>query len=317
MIAQQRANGQELTSPPPAPQALHRSSQESARCSRPWVTGVEERSRPLPAEVALQLEIEMAAFTASTWPIATPIRSSWPANLPIAAAPASSLDRGGPYDWRCRRRRAVHLRCPRRRSVRSRFGRPPALLVADLGQRQVTLHLARASTNRDFPRARTVAGSGRHTIDAVATSNGETFATGYDRGHRHLHHVDRPSRGRRRAVELNVPYAACAFDINGALRNNVAPMLQQLGLTDVTVVDPAALPRDRPLRDSAPWSWARRAYEASDALVANNARLLDYVRDTLPMAAQYGRTRRTTLATAPAPITLARPADRVTIETRR
>ena len=57
-----------------------------------------------------------------------------------------------------------------------------------------------------------------------------------------------------------------------------------------------------------------RAYEASQDLVANNARLLDYVRDGGRMVVQYGQYEMTRPGMMPYPITIARPHDRVTVE---
>ncbi|MEP7345417.1 MAG: LmbE family protein, partial [Gemmatimonadaceae bacterium] len=57
-----------------------------------------------------------------------------------------------------------------------------------------------------------------------------------------------------------------------------------------------------------------RAYEASEALVANNARLLDYAQGGGTLVVQYGQYEMQTAGIMPYPITLARPADRVTVE---
>jgi hypothetical protein len=57
-----------------------------------------------------------------------------------------------------------------------------------------------------------------------------------------------------------------------------------------------------------------RAYEASAALRANNARLLDFVRKGGTMVVQYGQTEMAEPGILPYPITLSRPADRVTDE---
>jgi hypothetical protein len=57
-----------------------------------------------------------------------------------------------------------------------------------------------------------------------------------------------------------------------------------------------------------------RAYEAAPALRAANARLLDWVRAGGTMVVQYGQYEMTAPGVMPYPITLGRPAQRVTIE---
>ena len=57
-----------------------------------------------------------------------------------------------------------------------------------------------------------------------------------------------------------------------------------------------------------------RAYDANPALAANNARLLDWVRRGGTMVVQYGQYEMTRAGIMPYPITLGRPAQRVTIE---
>jgi hypothetical protein len=57
-----------------------------------------------------------------------------------------------------------------------------------------------------------------------------------------------------------------------------------------------------------------RAYEAHPELRAANARLLDWVRAGGTMVVQYGQYEMTAPGVMPYPITLARPARRVTIE---
>ena len=57
------------------------------------------------------------------------------------------------------------------------------------------------------------------------------------------------------------------------------------------------------------------AYGVSEDLVANNGRLLDFVRAGGTMVVQYGQYEMANPGILPYPITLSRPADRVTVET--
>ncbi len=112
-------------------------------------------------------------------------------------------------------------------------------------------------------------------------------------------------------MDARLPRALAIAYITG-VGDNVAPMLEQLGV-NVTVIDPAMLPRTD-LSKFGAVVVGTRAYEASDALVANNARLLDYARDGGTLVVQYGQFEMTRPGIMPYPITLARPADRVTVE---
>ncbi|MEP7380391.1 MAG: PIG-L family deacetylase [Gemmatimonadota bacterium] len=155
---------------------------------------------------------------------------------------------------------------------------------------------------------------GRHVIAAVATSGGETFTTGYTQvqyDHIRPQRLYRPATLGLEAVDVTLPRALTIAYIAG-VGDNVAPMLEQLGV-NVTVVDPAALPRTD-LSKFGAVVVGTRAYEASDALVANNARLLDYARAGGTLVVQYGQYEMTRPGIMPFPITLSRPADRVTVE---
>jgi len=156
--------------------------------------------------------------------------------------------------------------------------------------------------------------AGRHVVTAVATSNGESFTTGYTAiayDHIRPQRLYRPATLGIEAVDVKLPRALSIAYIAG-VGDNVAPMLEQLGVT-VTVLDPAVLARTD-LSKFGAVVVGTRAYEASEALVANNARLLDYARDGGTLVVQYGQYEMTQPGIMPFPITLARPADRVTVE---
>ncbi len=155
---------------------------------------------------------------------------------------------------------------------------------------------------------------GRHVVSVVATSNGERYSTGYtaiEYDHIRTQRLYRPATLGIEAVDARLPRALAIAYITG-VGDNVAPMLEQLGV-NVTVIDPAMLPRTD-LSKFGAVVVGTRAYEASDALVANNARLLDYARDGGTLVVQYGQFEMTRPGIMPYPITLARPADRVTVE---
>ena len=155
---------------------------------------------------------------------------------------------------------------------------------------------------------------GQHIIKATATSNGETFESGYAAvvyDHIRSQRLYRPSALTLTAVEVQLPRAASIAYIPG-VGDNIAPVLQQLGL-NVTLVDPAVLP-GTDLSKFTAVVVGTRAYEAHPALVSNNARLLAYARQGGTLVVQYGQYEMQADGIMPYPITLGRPADRVTVE---
>jgi LmbE family N-acetylglucosaminyl deacetylase len=156
--------------------------------------------------------------------------------------------------------------------------------------------------------------AGRYSIGVVASSNGVDFSSGYstiEYDHIRPQRLYRPATLRLESVDATLPRGLSIAYIPG-VGDNVAPMLEQLGVA-VTVLDPATLPRTDLSRFGAVVV-GTRAYEASDALVANNARLLDYARAGGTLVVQYGQYEMTQPGIMPYPITLGRPADRVTVE---
>lgn len=261
-------------------------------------------------------------------------------NRPIAAAPAVTVTlddavsyarANAPFERAIRVYLRSHASATREVTVRLQL---PSGLVADSAERVVR-----------FPgnaRARAVAGPGaafgigggappelvrtvtftvrgrltpgRHVITAVATSAGETFTAGYTSiayDHMRPQRLYRPATLGVEAVDVQLPRTLAVAYIAG-VGDNVAPMLEQLGLS-VTVLEPAALARTDLSRFGAVVV-GTRAYEAHEALVANNARLLDYARAGGTLVVQYGQYEMTQPGIMPYPITLARPADRVTVE---
>ena len=191
--------------------------------------------------------------------------------------------------------------------------RLPSGLVADTTTRHITLRSAGASATATF----TVRGRlapGRHALQAIATSGGQTFEQGYvtvDYPHIRTQRLYRPSRLELEAVDVALPVAAKIGYIAG-VGDNSAPMLEQLGL-EVTPLDPAMLPRTD-LKAYTAIVVGPRAYEANATLVANNARLLDYAQGGGTLMVQYGQYEMMQPGIMPYPITINRPHDRVTIE---
>src|SRR4029450_9713053 len=85
---------------------------------------------------------------------------------------------------------------------------------------------------------------GRHTIAAVAESNGKQFTSGYtaiEYDHIRPQRLYRDATVAIEAVDLKVPSDAVIAYIQG-VGDNSAPMLQQLGLR-VTPLNPSDIPR--------------------------------------------------------------------------
>ena len=99
--------------------------------------------------------------------------------------------------------------------------------------------------------------------------------------------------------------------IAGVSDNSVAA-LEQLGI-EVSMIDPASLPNAN-LRGYSAIVIGPRAYETQPALVANNARVLDYARQGGTLVVQYGQYEMQQPGIMPYPITINRPHDRVTNE---
>jgi hypothetical protein len=165
----------------------------------------------------------------------------------------------------------------------------------------------------DF-RVRGTMKAGEYTVSAAATSNGEVYRTGFitvDYPHIRAQRYYRPALLQLQVV--NVDYAAgMSVAYIPGVGDNVEPMLEELGL-HVTTVTPDQLPQARLSQYSAVVV-GPRAFDASDVLRANNDRLLDYARNGGTLVEQYGQYGMAQPGLLPYPITLARPADRVTEE---
>jgi len=156
--------------------------------------------------------------------------------------------------------------------------------------------------------------AGQHTVRVVAESNGETFASGYqliDYDHIRRQRLYRAATTTISAVEMSVPRTLRVAYVTG-VGDNVAPTLAQLGIP-VTIIPAAEIAR----ADLQPYTTVvigPRAYEAHPELVAANPRLFDFARGGGTLVVQYGQYEMTQPGVMPYPITLVRPADRVTEE---
>jgi hypothetical protein len=113
---------------------------------------------------------------------------------------------------------------------------------------------------------------------------------------------------------VNATFANLRIGYVRGVGDNVMPMLEQLGLS-VTELDPVTLPQTK-LSNFTTIVLGPRAYEANGvALRLNIPLLMQFARDGGTIVTQYGQTEMTQPAMLPYPITLTRPADRVTDET--
>ena len=156
--------------------------------------------------------------------------------------------------------------------------------------------------------------TGPHTISARAETGSERFIAGYVP--LHYEHI-RPLRYYRAAsVHLEAVRATLPPRINVAyirgVGDNVATMLGQLGM-HVTMLASEEL-AERDLSGFGSVVVGPRAFATSDALVANAGKLQAFARAGGTVVVQYGQQEIQTPGILPFPVTLSRPADRVTEE---
>ena len=256
-------------------------------------------------------------FVAPTYRFADPVRGE--INQPVAIVPALSvtLDRATDYARATigiERQVNVQVRSAVNGSRDVRVAlRLPAGLTADSAARTMTLPAYGSVRNVVF----TVHGrlpAGRHVIRAMAESNGERFTAGYvpvEYEHIRPQQLYRAAELAIQAVAVTLPPKLEVAYIQG-VGDNSAPVLRQLGVP-VTMLDPAAL-SSADLSRYTTVVVGPRAYESSEALRVHNAVLLDFVKRGGTLVVQYGQYEMQTGGLMPFPITLSRPADRVTDE---
>jgi hypothetical protein len=284
------------------------------------IVGLDEAWWANPAQVNLQLVVDGIEFAASA-PIVRRFNDQVLGELrrPIAGVPAVSvlLDRALEYSA---------ARVPIEKSLRVTLQTPdtvahdvqleirlPAGLVVDSAIRTVRIPPAGALRTVAF-QVRGQLPVGRHAIDVVATEGTRTYAQGYetiDYEHIAPRRLYRASRLTIEAVDIAATGDMRVGYIQG-VGDNSAPALEQLGIA-VTRIDPATLGQ-ADLRGFTAIVVGPRAYESQPALVANNARLLDYAREGGTLVVQYGQYEMQQPGMMPFPITINRPHDRVTQE---
>lgn len=159
--------------------------------------------------------------------------------------------------------------------------------------------------------------AGRHLVSATATSGDEQFISGYVP--LHYNHI-RPLRFYRaasvvvEAVEARLPARTTIAYIRG-VGDNVATMLGELGMK-VTLVTPEEL-SGVDLSKFGAIVVGPRAFAASPGLVSLAGRLQDFARAGGTVVVQYGQYEIQAPGILPYPVTLGRPADRVTDETAK
>ncbi|AHG87602.1 LmbE family protein [Gemmatirosa kalamazoonensis] len=210
--------------------------------------------------------------------------------------------------------RDVHVRlrsastAPRDVTVRLEL---PNGLAADSAARRVTLPRYDAQADVAFHIRGTIA-AGTHAIRAVAESNGERFTNGYqlvDYDHIRPQRLYRVAETRLSSVGVTLPPKASIAYVQG-VGDNVAPMLAELGLP-VTMLDPAAI-ASTDLSKFTAIVIGQRAYEASDALLAQNPWLFTWVRNGGTLVVQGGQAEMQRPGVMPFPIVVAQPTQRVT-----
>ncbi|HKN64792.1 MAG TPA: PIG-L family deacetylase [Gemmatimonadaceae bacterium] len=155
---------------------------------------------------------------------------------------------------------------------------------------------------------------GRFRIAAAAESEGRRYASGYTLVD--YDHIQPQRLYRDATIELSAVNVQLASGLEVAyipgVGDNVAPMLAQLGVP-ITIVEPDKV-AGMDLSRFTTVVVGPRAYESSAALVAANPKLLDFARRGHTLVVQYGQFEMANPGIMPYPVTLVRPADRVTEE---
>ena len=300
-----------------SPYWLERERQGDLFATRP--DGTPEDERAALAEVPVRLAVDGVTLVTRApvvYRFADPVRGD--VSRPVAVVPVISvtLDREieyAPAAAALNRELRVTVRSAADtvRAVRVAL-RLPAGLTADSAARTLTLPAGASRTVAFRVRGRLAAG--RHVLRASAESEGETFTDGWtlvDYPHIRPQRLYRPAALALQAIDVKVPATLAVGYITGA-GDNIAPILEQLGVR-LTLLDPAKLPVTELSRFDA-IVVGTRAYESSAELIENNARLLDYAQAGGTLIVQYGQYEMQRPGMMPYPITLNRPADRVTVE---
>lgn len=188
----------------------------------------------------------------------------------------------------------------------------PKGLLADSSSREVTV-AANGVRTVTF-RVSGVLPVGEHEVSATATSEGKSYSVGYvpiEYEHIPPQRMYRPASVTVNSIAVSVPNGLNIGYVRG-VGDNVPATLQDLGLPVTTIT-----PSDLPSTDLSRFTTlvvGTRAYQANQQLIDNNGYLLEFVRRGGTLISQYGQYEMMRDGVMPYPITLARPAERVTDE---
>ncbi len=189
----------------------------------------------------------------------------------------------------------------------------PRGLTADSVMRTITLPGLDSSASYSFTMRGTLT-PGEHRLAASVRSGGETYGIGYtsiDYDHIRPRNMYRDASVAIHAVDAALPPGLKVGYIQG-VGDNVAPALRELGVP-LTLIDPASLATADLSRFNT-IVIGTRAYQSHPALATTNARLLSWVRQGGTLVVQYGQYEMARPGMMPYPVTLSRPAARVTDE---
>jgi LmbE family N-acetylglucosaminyl deacetylase len=188
----------------------------------------------------------------------------------------------------------------------------PRGLTADSATRSVAL--AAFGVRRVEFRISGTMMAGDGDLRVVGEVGGRRYARGYvpiDYDHIRPQKMYRDAVMQLRAIDIVVPRGLTVAYVPG-VGDNVAPALASLGVP-VTVLDTSVLATTDLSRYSTVVV-GPRAYQASPDVSAAARKLLDFARGGGTLVVQYGQNEMTQDSYMPYPITMTRPADRVTDE---
>ena len=273
-------------------------------------------------ETEAGVDVEIGGATVSTprepigYRFADPVQGEQ--NRPVGGAPAVSLsfDRGlewipagKPMDRLLRL--TVQSYSTTARSYTLRVLAPKGITVDSVTR---TLSLEPLEVREVFVRLRGTLAEGRYEFGVIAEGEMGRYAEGFraiEYSHIHPIRLYRSSGVWLQAVSVNIPAGLQVAYVQG-VGDLSAAGLRQLGIP-LTVLTPQELPLVELNRFSTVII-GPRAYQASPELRAQNRRLLAYVKDGGTMLVQYGQQEMARPGLMPYPVSLARTAQRVTLE---
>ncbi|MGQ0537855.1 MAG: PIG-L family deacetylase [Gemmatimonadaceae bacterium] len=279
-----------------------------------------EGAREVAASVLHTFEVAGTRFQTSTalvYRYADQVKGE--INRPLAIAPAVAVRLDGGIQYA---RANTYFERTVRVTVSSALGTSqrvtveltvPAGLTGDSLVRDIELPGA-GSTATVVYRVRGRLPPGRHDMTAVARAGERTYNVGYvlvDYDHIRPRRMYVAPTSSIQAVDVRVPAGLTVAYIPGVADQGAAA-LQQLGVP-VTILEPAEL-RTTDLRRFTTLVVGPRAYDASPELRASRDIVLAFARRGGTVVVQYGQYEMLQPGIMPYPITLARPADRVTDE---